>query len=100
MARFVIVFIVLATLMITIATARPVPTEVHGLAESPSSNAPAVAEGPATAPEAVRRRHRTSTAGGEVIIGGLATAILATIFCYIRVTRRRSDNGETTITKA
>nr|DAD23181.1 TPA_asm: hypothetical protein HUJ06_024644 [Nelumbo nucifera] len=34
-----------------------------------------------------------SAAGGGVIIGGLATAIFAAIFAYIRVTRRR--NAET-----
>ena len=30
-----------------------------------------------------------SIADGGVIIGGLATAIFAAVFCYIRVTRRR-----------
>ncbi|KVI04193.1 uncharacterized protein LOC112526067 [Cynara cardunculus var. scolymus] len=33
-----------------------------------------------------------SVAGGGVIIGGLATAVLATLYCYIRVTRRK-DGG-------
>lgn len=39
-------------------------------------------------------KHRGSTdmsvAGGGVIVGGLAMAIFATIFAYIRVTRRKS----------
>ncbi|KAJ4824442.1 hypothetical protein Tsubulata_039809 [Turnera subulata] len=30
-----------------------------------------------------------SVAGGGVIIGGLATVIFATLFCYIRVTRKK-----------
>ncbi|KAK9133643.1 hypothetical protein Scep_013171 [Stephania cephalantha] len=35
-----------------------------------------------------------SIAGGEVIIGGLATAIFAAVFCYIRVTRKQNaDRG-------
>lgn len=37
-------------------------------------------------------QHKTdkSMAGGGVIIGGLATAIFAAVFCYIRVTRKRN----------
>lgn len=35
----------------------------------------------------------TSMAGGGVIIGGLVTAIFAAVFCYIRVTKRRSDDA-------
>ncbi|OAY63635.1 hypothetical protein ACMD2_12445, partial [Ananas comosus] len=48
------------------------------------------------------RQHRAfdkSFAGGEVILGGLATAILAAVFCYIRVTRERSSNGLGTANK-
>lgn len=45
----------------------------------------------AEAPE-IRRlgRHHfhTSMAGGGVLIGGLATAVFAVVFCYIRVTRK------------
>ncbi|KAI3736247.1 hypothetical protein L6452_15785 [Arctium lappa] len=33
-----------------------------------------------------------SVAGGGVIVGGLATAVFATLYCYIRVTRRK-DGG-------
>ncbi|KAF1859241.1 hypothetical protein Lal_00009825 [Lupinus albus] len=37
------------------------------------------------------KHHSTdkSVAGGGVIIGGLVTATFATVFCYIRVTRKR-----------
>ncbi|KAL0328068.1 UNVERIFIED_CONTAM: hypothetical protein Scaly_2239400 [Sesamum calycinum] len=37
-------------------------------------------------------KHRSldrSVAGGGVIVGGLVTATLAAVYCYIRVTRRR-----------
>ncbi|KAH7858239.1 hypothetical protein Vadar_021630 [Vaccinium darrowii] len=38
----------------------------------------------------VTRHHSSdkSAAGGDVILGGFATALIAAIFCYIRVTRR------------
>lgn len=38
------------------------------------------------------RRHSSdkSAAGGDVILGGFATALVAAIFCYIRVTRRKT----------
>ncbi|KAL6958283.1 hypothetical protein U1Q18_001410 [Sarracenia purpurea var. burkii] len=52
----------------------------------------------AEAPEIERlgKRHSSdkSVAGGGVIIGGLATAIFAAVYCYIRVTRRRDDDGK------
>ncbi|GER53255.1 serinc-domain containing serine and sphingolipidbiosynthesis protein [Striga asiatica] len=38
-------------------------------------------------------RHH-SVVGGGVVIGGLVTAVLAAVYCYIRVTRkRRAVNG-------
>uniref|UniRef100_A0A1D1XKG0 Transforming growth factor beta receptor type 3 n=1 Tax=Anthurium amnicola TaxID=1678845 RepID=A0A1D1XKG0_9ARAE len=86
MARFLLVSVALASL----AMARPLP------------GAPATIESrglhaPVAAPPAVFghiRRHRDrSVAGADVILGGLATALLATIFCYIRVTRRREGQG-------
>ncbi|KAJ8622319.1 hypothetical protein MRB53_030848 [Persea americana] len=42
-----------------------------------------------------KHQHSTdnSFAGGGVIVGGLATAIFATIFAYIRVTRRKSTDS-------
>uniref|UniRef100_A0A6M2EGA8 Transmembrane protein n=1 Tax=Populus davidiana TaxID=266767 RepID=A0A6M2EGA8_9ROSI len=55
-------------------------------------------EAEAEAPE-IRRlgKHHSydkSVAGGGVIIGGLATATFAAVFCYIKVTRKRhGDQG-------
>ncbi|KAG8642353.1 hypothetical protein MANES_12G077701v8 [Manihot esculenta] len=51
----------------------------------------------AEAPE-IRRmgKHHSSdksVAGGGVIIGGLVTAIFAAVFCYIRVTRKKENDG-------
>ncbi|GAB2298790.1 hypothetical protein Dimus_032868 [Dionaea muscipula] len=38
----------------------------------------------------MRKQHRKgSAAGGDVILGGFAVAIAASVFCYIRVTRNR-----------
>ncbi|KAL7128856.1 hypothetical protein ABFS83_13G022000 [Erythranthe nasuta] len=36
-----------------------------------------------------------SVAGGGVILGGLVTAIFAAVYCYIRVTRKRSPESLT-----
>ncbi|MQL97713.1 hypothetical protein Taro_030421 [Colocasia esculenta] len=52
----------------------------------------------AAGPAAVLRhpQHKSfdkSIAGAEVILGGLATAVIAAVFCYIRVTRRRCQEG-------
>ncbi|KZV53245.1 hypothetical protein F511_21502 [Dorcoceras hygrometricum] len=35
-----------------------------------------------------------SEAGGDVILVGFATALLVTVFCYIRITRTRKDTYE------
>ncbi|KAG9454322.1 hypothetical protein H6P81_007226 [Aristolochia fimbriata] len=40
-----------------------------------------------------KRSSEESVAGGGVIIGGLATAILAAVFCYIRVTRKKQSEN-------
>ncbi|GJT43282.1 hypothetical protein Tco_0951997 [Tanacetum coccineum] len=36
--------------------------------------------------------HHSSVAGGGVIIGGLATAFFATLYCYIKVTRKKDGD--------
>ncbi|GMY09971.1 Basic helix-loop-helix DNA-binding superfamily protein [Fagus crenata] len=69
--------------------ARVADQPVSSIAESPESKEYSdVAEAPV-----IRRmgKHHSdkSLAGGGVIIGGLATAIFAVVFCYIRVTRKR-----------
>ncbi|KAE9611017.1 hypothetical protein Lal_00015837 [Lupinus albus] len=43
----------------------------------------------------VKQHHHSydkSIAGGGVILGGLATTFLVTVFCYIRATRRRKSD--------
>lgn len=37
-------------------------------------------------------RHSAMPTGGDVILGGFAFAFVATIVCYIRVTRRDNKN--------
>lgn len=75
------------------------PSALHGwrakLEESEEINGEKVAEGPAGSGgrKAIITRHRSSSdksvAGGGVIIGGLVTAVFASVYCYIRATRRR-----------
>ncbi|XAR66347.1 hypothetical protein NMG60_11012540 [Bertholletia excelsa] len=57
---------------------------------------------PAPAPSVLANRrvmrwhqhHRSekSAAGGDVILGGFALALVAAIFCYIRITRRTNQH--------
>ncbi|OIW09226.1 hypothetical protein TanjilG_11364 [Lupinus angustifolius] len=49
----------------------------------------ASAEGPNIRRFGKHHSRDKSVAGGGVIIGGLVTATFATVFCYIRVTRKR-----------
>ncbi|CAH9135749.1 unnamed protein product [Cuscuta epithymum] len=53
----------------------------------------------AEAPESLAAHHHysKSVAGGEVIIGGLVTALFAAVYCYIRVTRRRVDGDQRSV---
>ncbi|KAK1260687.1 hypothetical protein QJS04_geneDACA019049 [Acorus gramineus] len=80
------------SVLVATAMARPLLPTMVGLAESPTSNAPT--SGGAGGPTPAARRHGSSAAGGEIIVGGLATAILGVIVWYIRMTRRR--HGQTT----
>ncbi|KAL6570679.1 hypothetical protein OROGR_000229 [Orobanche gracilis] len=55
-----------------------------------------VAEAPVESVGRKMGRHKSadkSVAGGGVIIGGLVTAISAAVYCYIRVTRRRTTEN-------
>ncbi|XP_020081799.1 uncharacterized protein LOC109705478 [Ananas comosus] len=99
--------LLLANLLVIVAVARPLSTVERANAGEPTmAYAPSSSLNPielhmttfAGAPEISlphHRQHRAfdkSFAGGEVILGGLATAILAAVFCYIRVTRERVED--------
>jgi hypothetical protein len=73
--------------------AMAIPRPLLGIAEPPSA-APGTAAGPAGAsrPGAGGRPDR-SVAGAEVILAGFAAAVMVTIFCYIRVTRKNSSSS-------
>lgn len=104
MARFLPFTLLLLSLMAAAALARPTPVESRVIAfqfdrpreaNGPSSSCTIQESRVAGAPEGVlqQERHQTSDksiAGAEVMIGGLVTVIFATIFAYIRVTRKRS----------
>ncbi|KAL5976121.1 hypothetical protein ACLOJK_020451 [Asimina triloba] len=70
-------------------------------ASSSSRNDEAETESDAAEAPEIRRlgghRHHQpldkSIAAGGVIIGGLATFVVATVFCYIRATRRRNEQS-------
>lgn len=110
MAPQILFCLVAASILATLATARPFAVmshttaiELHGHrggAHPPSAHLPSDGMGSGTGgtPEAaVHARHRPfdrSIAGAEVILGGLATATFAAIFCYIRVTRQRDEEDE------
>ncbi|KAA8519935.1 hypothetical protein F0562_014155 [Nyssa sinensis] len=73
------------------------------IAEPPASgliDAMVLSPAPPEGMPEVRRiaRHHSSdksVAGGDVILGGFATAVVASIYCYIRITRRnKNPNAE------
>ncbi|RWW27439.1 hypothetical protein GW17_00008142 [Ensete ventricosum] len=105
MARLLLLGLLLLDLAATLAVARPTPALDLGgphSASAPSQSAsPGAGEsGVASAPEGAARigkRHQPfdkSIAGAEVILGGLATAIFAAVFAYIRVTRKRNSENK------
>ncbi|KAA8515438.1 hypothetical protein F0562_018951 [Nyssa sinensis] len=71
-------------------------TQAPGLMDAPIPS-PAPSEGGLNPETPVGRRiakHHSSdnsAAGGDVILGGFATALVAVIYCYIRVTRKNQD---------
>ena len=94
MARFFVLsclHIVVASSLVTLAicSARPL------LPSSPLRLSPV--ESPSSAPSGHGQQSGNggsgdkSMTGVEVILGGFATAVLAIIFCYIRVTRRKEE---------
>ncbi|KAH0735568.1 hypothetical protein KY285_011275 [Solanum tuberosum] len=83
------------------STANP-PLSKGRIAELFEEGENEIVEGPsgveASAPEGtniLKKRHHhsadKSVAGGEVIIGGLVTAIFAAVYCYIRITRKKEN---------
>ncbi|RWW84437.1 hypothetical protein BHE74_00006966, partial [Ensete ventricosum] len=112
MARLLLLGLLVLDLVATLAVARPTPAESRvtelDLGGSHSASAPSVSASPggrelgiAGAPEGAaqigkrRRPLDKSIAGAEVMLGGLATAIFAAVFAYIRVTRKRSSETKT-----
>ncbi|KAJ3696039.1 hypothetical protein LUZ60_001416 [Juncus effusus] len=96
MARFLLSLLIISSSFFSLTTARHLPQDTK-MANSPSSSMHLnIAQPPfmiSSENEAHKRRKDSdkSMAGGEVIIAGLATAILAVVFCYIRVTRQKDD---------
>ncbi|CAL9130192.1 unnamed protein product [Musa textilis] len=90
MSRLFLLLVLLLDFTVALAVARSTPVKVDatgsavGNASAPSSSA---------TPDA-NHHHRASDksiAGAEVILGGLASAVVGAIFAYIRVTRKRSS---------
>ncbi|KAJ4729949.1 Basic helix-loop-helix DNA-binding superfamily protein [Melia azedarach] len=112
MARFVMVFLIVAGILMVQAMADKSEVNTHGVKSQAEVEPTGVVAGTADQPESspsessdheskaaeapqIRRlgKHHSSdksVAGGGVIIGGLVTAIFAAVFCYIRVTRKRN----------
>nr|DAD20678.1 TPA_asm: hypothetical protein HUJ06_022141 [Nelumbo nucifera] len=117
MSRFLLVCFVMTELLMVLAMAHEnqhlesrapeAETEVEhqksvvGSSDPPVSSAAApssedegesteVAEAPGIRRMGKHHSSGGSAAGGGVIIGGIATAIFAVVFAYIRVTRRRN----------
>ncbi|WOL03434.1 hypothetical protein Cni_G12154 [Canna indica] len=108
MARRLLCTVLLLHLIAALASARPAPAESKveslqlggpHLANAPSSSSeePDAAGAPDSPLRHGKHHHRPfdkSIAGAEVIVGGLAAAIFVAIFAYIRVTRKRSQEGK------
>lgn len=110
MARLMLFLLLVTDIFATVAMARPFPVVVRAgaveiigstVAKPPSTSLSTNGSkvGLAGAPEnsGNRKHHKAfdkSIAGGEIILGGLATAILAAVFCYIRVTRQRVEESK------
>ncbi|WOK91886.1 hypothetical protein Cni_G00578 [Canna indica] len=109
MARLLLFALLSAGFFATVSVGRPSPAVVQSdamelnklvLADAPTGGFPAkeVKMGLASAPGSLIRHwkhhHRIdkSVAGAEVILGGLAVAIIIAVICYIRVTRKRVDD--------
>ncbi|KAJ4784205.1 Transforming growth factor beta receptor type 3 [Rhynchospora pubera] len=88
--------VLLLVLVLLCGSARMIMARPLGIADPPSvyaGNGLALASQPSVQPEAAKSRPDRSIAGADIILGGFATAVLAVIFCYIRVTRRNGDSN-------
>lgn len=86
--------VLLLVLVLVCVSARMIMARPIDIADPPSVYAGtglAIASQPSVQPEEAKHRPDRSIAGADIILGGFATAILAAIFCYIRVTRRNQD---------
>uniref|UniRef100_A0A0E0LLZ3 Uncharacterized protein n=1 Tax=Oryza punctata TaxID=4537 RepID=A0A0E0LLZ3_ORYPU len=114
MPRLLLFCLVSSQLAITAVMGRPLPLYFFGggapasIADAPSSSSSDAAAGggghllhvyslleSSFAESPMSSHHRNHSpfdrkfAGGKVILGGLAAAIFAAVFCYIRITRRK-----------
>ncbi|KAJ4763836.1 Transforming growth factor beta receptor type 3 [Rhynchospora pubera] len=99
MARFIFALILASySILLSTSFARHLPES--SLARPPSSSLHLnIAQAPIVMSHenAALERHGDfdrSKTGGEIIIAGLATATLAAIVCYIRVTRQKNEEGK------
>ncbi|KAL9690532.1 hypothetical protein QQ045_010934 [Rhodiola kirilowii] len=65
--------------------------EPHLTMEGEDDEGDLEAEAPASRRLGKHKGTDSSVAGGGVILGGLAMAVFAAVFCYIRVTRKRTN---------
>ncbi|KAL5731057.1 hypothetical protein ACHQM5_003818 [Ranunculus cassubicifolius] len=123
MARLIIICFILFQIFVLLATAREIKEanapitltriqiDKDIIAESPNASygesaeikteTSEPAEGPGGEEERSKASHHHPTgefAGGGVILGGLATAFFAAVFCYIRVTRKQDTEDDIKIT--
>ncbi|CAI9756537.1 unnamed protein product [Fraxinus pennsylvanica] len=100
MARFLFLYIILAELFgsmgkgialrtsfafgpLQVAVSSPAPAPSENGVNWMSSGSPGIK---------LIRKHHSSVAGGDVILGGLAIVSVAAIFFYIRITRQSRES--------
>ncbi|KAI3456380.1 hypothetical protein Pfo_013043 [Paulownia fortunei] len=109
MARFLLLLVLPATLFLSLGRSSesrilesvsptamaPANTEAFSSISSPAPSGRVITNG-APGITHIWKHHSAdnSVAGGDVILGGFATALVAAIVCYIRITRR--SNGSQT----
>ncbi|KAJ1700799.1 hypothetical protein LUZ63_000578 [Rhynchospora breviuscula] len=108
MASFLLSVLIATNLFINLAMCRPLSSsyttnEIKIVFEPHHANPPVdavtlaaiedtkFAESPSASLHSRHKPFDKSFAGGKIIVGGLALAILVAVFCYIRITRRRAS---------